>query len=277
MTPADAKPLPVLLQPMIDTHSGLAFAWQARVSEPDSGDALQRERARYEAAIGAAVERGVFRSDGLLAIPLTPCGDSNRQIGALFRAALLHKVPTQRLLLEIRVDSRSDMEAAADLVDACMLRGMEVALDGFAATPAAMRLLARATPRFVKLDTALTRNIDRSMPRQLIAESVLRLSRHRGFTVIVQDVATPGELSVLYALGVCHVQSPWIAPAPAKPQDGADQLAGPRPRPSPRHTRGNRRLIRQDRLPPSHLPATLRRPGEGKLPWHASHRPCWPH
>ncbi|MCW3838138.1 EAL domain-containing protein [Sphingomonas canadensis] len=209
-----AKPLRTVFQPVIDADSGAPIAFQARVVEPDAADAFERERLRYEAAIAAAARAGIAGAEPMLAIAMRPCGvDPNRQIAALFRAALAHRVPVEQLLVEVRIDAGADPEEAAGLVEACVLRGIEVALDGFSAGPAAMRLLARFGLRYVKLDAALTRNIDQSMPRQLIAEGIARLARRQGFTMIVQDIATPAELGVLYTMGVRHLQSHWIAPA----------------------------------------------------------------
>jgi EAL domain-containing protein (putative c-di-GMP-specific phosphodiesterase class I) len=210
----DATPLRTIFQPLIDADTGMAFAYQARVSAPDTGSPLERERARYEAAMDAAVTQGILAGDAMLALPLLPCGEPDRQVAALFRAALAHRVPTSRLLLEIGIGSRDDLEAAAELIETCVLRGMEVALDGFAAGPSAMRLIARFAPRYVKLDPALTRNIDGSALRQVIAQGVVRHARNTGYTMIAQDVSTPGELSVLYALGISHLQSHWLARAP---------------------------------------------------------------
>jgi EAL domain-containing protein (putative c-di-GMP-specific phosphodiesterase class I) len=222
----DATPLHTLFQPLIDADTGMAFAYQARVSAPDRGSALERERARYEAAMDAAVAQGILAGDAMLALPLHPCGEPERQLAALFRAALAHRVPTSRLLLEIGIGSRDDPDAAAELIETCAQRGMEVVLDGFAASPAAMRLVARFAPRYVKLDPALTRNIDRSALRQVIAQGIARHARATGFTMIAQEVSTAAELSVLYALGVSHLQSHWLAraPVPAAVPRGAPRV-----------------------------------------------------
>jgi EAL domain-containing protein (putative c-di-GMP-specific phosphodiesterase class I) len=92
----------------------------------------------------------------------------------------------------------------------------------------------------VKLDTALTRNLDNSMPRQMIVEGVVRLARAKGFTIIAQDVAQSAELSALYALGIRHLQSYWIAPA----VDETRLRAAVGPRTEPRREPRNIRITR---------------------------------
>ncbi len=81
-----------------------------------------------------------------------------------------------------------------------------------------LHLFARFTPRFVKLDAALVRRIDASASRRPIVESVMRLARGMGVTVIATGIETRGEIQALAALGLRHIQSDWIAqpsPAPA--------------------------------------------------------------
>ncbi|MEI9851249.1 MAG: EAL domain-containing protein [Sphingomonas sp.] len=208
-----------VFQPIVDADTGAAIAFQARVAEADTGgDPEARDRRRYAAAFAAVAEAGLERSDALLALPLLSHGDPQRQVATLFRAALAHRLPTERLLLEISAGSRDDPREATALMEACASRGLEIVIDGFAAAPASLRQLARFAPRFVKLDPALTRNIDRSLPRQMIAEGVVRLARTMGVTLIAQDVASRGELATLYALGIKHLQSHWIAPAVTEAQ-----------------------------------------------------------
>jgi len=81
-----------------------------------------------------------------------------------------------------------------------------VALDAFAAGPIALKLLARFTPRFVKLDPSLVRGINGSASRRLMAEGVMRLARSMGVTVIARGVENRGEHDVLHAMGVRHFQ-----------------------------------------------------------------------
>ena len=232
----------IAFQPLIDGDTGAAFAFQAQASTPRSvsllsiADQLVHDRYRLDAAIGAAVAAGIGESDALLTLPLTPFGASVPQLAQLLRAALAHRFPVDRLVVEVRVDGDNDPEHLEALLEACSARGIAVAFDGFSAGPAALRLLARFNPRFVKLDTGLTRNIDRSALRQKIVEGVLRLARAMAVPLVAQDIATGGELATLYTLGVGKFQGEWLAPAwqqarlPARP----GTRTAPPPRREPR-------------------------------------------
>ncbi|MBO9714856.1 EAL domain-containing protein [Sphingomonas sp.] len=246
----NATPSRIVFQPVIDTDTGMAIARQARIIEADldlaSGD---RHRRRFDAMLAAAAAAGYAKADARIAVPMVAEGDSGRQVAALFRAALAHGFRTTQLILEVRVGTHDDLGAAAELIDTCTARGMEVAFDAFSPGPAQIRLLARHTPRYVKLDVALTRNIDRSTTRQLILEGAVRVARTMGATLIAQDIATSGELSTLYALGIRHLQSHWIARAMQEP---AARVA-PRREPRVVHVT-HRRLTGHDRHQPA-LPA----------------------
>ncbi|RYD50266.1 MAG: EAL domain-containing protein [Sphingomonadales bacterium] len=98
--------------------------------------------------------------------------------------------------------------------------------------PLSLKLLARFTPRFVKLDAALVRNLHASDARRRIAEGVMRLARSIGVTVIANSAENFGERAALTALGIRH-----FADSPANPLP-LDYLARRAPRSNvPQHRR----------------------------------------
>jgi len=206
-------------QPMIAADAAQPFAWQAVATgrcgrsfaaiaaslAPEARPAL--EAARITQSIAAAMEAGLGDTDALLALPLGAAGGmTDGLLTHLFRTALANGLSTDRLVVEISADERGDHDCAAALAEACTARGISVALDCFAAGPNALRLLARFTPRFVKLDPSLVRNIDASASRRLIAESVMRIARNMGVTVIARGAESRGEHAVLAKIGVRHFQ-----------------------------------------------------------------------
>ncbi|WP_404334924.1 EAL domain-containing protein [Sphingomonas sp. MMS12-HWE2-04] len=206
-------------QPMIAADAGQPFAWQAVAIgrcgrsfaaiaaslAPEARPAL--EAARITQSIAAAMDAGLGDTDALLALPLgAGAGMVDGMLTHLFRTALQHGLSTDRLVIEISADERGDHDCAAALAEACTTRGISVALDCFGAGPNALKLLARFTPRFVKLDPSLVRNIDASASRRLIAESVMRLARNMGVTVIARGAESRGEHAVLTQMGVRHFQ-----------------------------------------------------------------------
>lgn len=229
--------LVVTLKPMIGLDASHAFAWQA-VATASCGRsfsaataALPPERRfwlearRITLALERAVAQGLLDSDALLAIPVGAAGgNAEALLSHLFRTALFYRFPADRLVVEVSADERADRETASALVKACTTRGLSVALDAFAAGPVALNLLARFTPRFVKLDSALIHRIDVSASRRPIVEGVMRLARGMGVTVIANGVQTRGELEALAALGLCHVQGDWMVQPVARALTNPDLL-----------------------------------------------------
>jgi EAL domain-containing protein (putative c-di-GMP-specific phosphodiesterase class I) len=220
----DSLELLVTLKPMVGLGASQPFAWQAVATashgrsfsaaaaslQPEQRISL--EARRITLAVEGAVAAGLLKSDALLAVPVGAAGgNAELLLSHLFRTALAHRFPTDRLVVEVSADERGDRESAAALIKACNARGLSVALDAFAAGPVALNLLARFTPRFVKLDGALVRRIDASASRRPIVEGVMRLARGMGVAVIATGVETHGEIEALAALGVSHIQGDWTA------------------------------------------------------------------
>jgi EAL domain-containing protein (putative c-di-GMP-specific phosphodiesterase class I) len=224
--------LAIAFHPMIAKGTDRPFAWQAVATGGNgrgfaalSASLLPEQRPAIEArritlALEQAAAMGIHRTEALIALPLgAAAGLAEPLLSHLFRAALANGVATDRLVVEINADERGDLESAAALAEACTRRGLSVTLDGFAAGPIALKLLARFTPRFVKLDTSLVRGIDASTSRRLMAEGVMRLARNMGVTVIARGVERRGEHDVLYAMGVRHFQIETAAlPRPGLPR-----------------------------------------------------------
>lgn len=221
--------LAIAFQPMIATATGLPFAWaviataQGR-SFPQIAAALapadrpRLEMARISAALAGAVDAGLLDGEALLAIPVGAAhGSPDALLAHLFRAAIEHRVPVDRIVVEINADERGDLAHVAGLAQACVDRGIAIAFDSFAVGPLAVRLLGRFTPRFVKLDSGLVRNISDSSSRRVIVEGVLRLARNMDVTLIANGIVRREDLAMLGTMGIRHMQGDWIAPAMAHP------------------------------------------------------------
>jgi EAL domain-containing protein (putative c-di-GMP-specific phosphodiesterase class I) len=221
--------LAIAFQPMIATASGMPFAWQAvATSQGRSFSQLaaalapearpQLEMARISAAIAGAASAGLLEGEALLAIPIGAAGRAPEALLAhLFRTAIEHRVPVGRIVVEINADERGDLACVTALAQACVERGIAIAFDSFAVGPLAVRLLGRFTPRFVKLDAGLVRNISDSSSRRVIIEGVLRLARNMDVTLIANGIVRREDLVMLCTMGIRHMQGDWIAPALAHP------------------------------------------------------------
>lgn len=241
--------LAIAFQPMIAATSGQPFAWAAIATVDGCGFGqvaaalapearLRLEVARIGGAIAGAADAGLLDGEALLAVPVAAaCGAPEVLLAHLFRAAIEHRVPLGRIVLEIDADERGDLARIAALAQACVDRGIAIAFDNFAVGPLAVRLLGRFTPRFVKLDAGLVRNIADSRSRRVIVEGVQRLARNMDVTLIANGIARREDLVLLCTMGIRHLQGDWIAPARSRPLPRA-HLARREPRATmPQHRR----------------------------------------
>jgi len=201
--------LAIAFQPMIATATGLPFAWAAIASAqgrsfaqiaaalaPEARAELEMER--IGAAIAGALDAGLLDGEALLAIPVGAAGGSpDALLAHLFRTAVEHRVPVERIVVEINADERGDLAPVAALAQACVDRGIAIA--------------------FVKLDAGLVRNISDSRSRRVIVEGVLRLARNMDVTLIANGIVRREDLVLLCTMGIRHMQGDWIAPAQAHP------------------------------------------------------------
>ncbi|MBB5710074.1 EAL domain-containing protein [Sphingomonas xinjiangensis] len=200
-------------------QGGRSFAAALAMLPLDQRPAL--EASGIALVLEAAVAAGLRENDALLAIPVgAAAGMAEPLLSHLFRTALAYRFPLERIVVEINADERGDLQSAAALARVCSGRGLAIAFDGFAAGPIALKLLGSFTPRYVKLDPALVRNIDASLSRRLIAEGVMRLARSMGVTVVARGAESAGECHVLAAIGVRHVQAerPLVLAKPEMPR-----------------------------------------------------------
>ncbi|QIG78998.1 EAL domain-containing protein [Stakelama tenebrarum] len=199
-------------QPIVDAETAQPAAHRLVLRCPAGGNAITEAHVA-EAAVNAAAAAGLAGAEAPLLLPLAGRGDTpEKLLHAVFRAALVHQLPSDALIVAIDTGD----EGAAQLVAGCERRGIAVALEGFAAAPEAIRLLARVTPRFVLLDPALVRRIETSGARRGILDGVVRLAARIGVSVVAPGIQTPAELAALHAAGIRHVAGDWIAPASAR-------------------------------------------------------------
>ena len=220
--------LSIHLNTLVHGCTDLPFAWRAGVScrgmgfEALLGGLAPNERqmldcARAELAVGAAVLKGLLRTDALLIVPVNAaCGAPDVTLAHLLRAAAAHDVPAARILIEVSADERGNLEAAERLAEACAIEGLAVILGAFAAGHVGLNLLARFKPPFLTLDAALVRNIESSDSRALIVQGALRLARSLGTTMIAPAVETQAARDLLTRIGIAHFErGPALRPLPS--------------------------------------------------------------
>ncbi len=215
--------LAIVFQPVADVETGepvgfeaLARFQQAPVRGPDVWFAEAAE-----VGLGVDLELAALRMalhhlpelppHAYLAVNVSP----STAISGRLDAALAH-VPADRIVLEITehdvIETYDQLEAA---LSGLRRRGARVAVDDAGAGYASFRHILRLQPDIIKLDMALTRDIDRDRPRRALASALIAFGRDTGSAIVAEGVETGEELRTLRHLGVSAAQGYFLGrPAP---------------------------------------------------------------
>ncbi len=160
--------------------------------------------------------------EAYLAINVAPATIVSRQLDDL-----LTDVPTHRIVLE--VTEHAAIEAYEQLVAVLRVfrqRGVRFAVDDAGAGYASFRHILRLRPEIIKLDIALTRDIDGDPARRALATALITFASSTGSTIVAEGVETAGELRTLRQLGVTAAQGYYLGrPAPISDVPHATALA----------------------------------------------------
>ena len=120
--------------------------------------------------------------------------------------------PPDRLIFEMTESEKiSDPEHALRIIKDYQRRGFLTAIDDFGAGHSGLNLLAEFQPHIVKLDMALTRDIDGDKVRRAIVSGVIGTCKALGCKIVAEGVETPGELATLRSMGVHLIQGYLLA------------------------------------------------------------------
>ncbi|MEJ5976687.1 EAL domain-containing protein [Novosphingobium sp. PS1R-30] len=213
-------------QPIVDCETGLPFAYEALVrgcGGEGAGAVLARVDAdnRYAfdqqcrvAAIEGAVAAGILDTDAKLSINFLPNAVYSPVacIQLTLKTARATGFPAERLIFEFTENEEmADTDHIGEIVASYRKMGFATALDDFGAGYAGLGLLAKFQPDLIKLDMELVRDIDTSLPRRLIVESVARLCDKLGITLVAEGIETEAEFGALRDLGIRYLQGYLLA------------------------------------------------------------------
>lgn len=214
-------------QPIVDLRRARIHAYEALVRGPanegaasilsrvDDSNRYRFDQACRVKAIELAARLGLAqRENCLLHINFLPNAvyRPDTCIRATLQAAAEFGFPTERIVFEVTEGERVRDEAHLQSIFTEYRRqGFSTAIDDFGAGYAGLNLLANFQPDIIKLDMALTRNVDRDPARHAIVAGVLMTCRALGITPIAEGVETVGELQALQDLGIELVQGYLLA------------------------------------------------------------------
>jgi EAL domain-containing protein (putative c-di-GMP-specific phosphodiesterase class I) len=213
-------------QPIVDVTTGRPFAYEALVRGADGAGAASvlaqvtpENRYAFDqqcrvAAIEGAVAAGILAGDARLSINFLPNAVYSPLacIQLTLKTAHATGFPTDRLIFEFTENEEmTDTAHVKTIVESYTAMGFGTAIDDFGAGHAGLGLLAKFQTDYIKLDMELIRGIERSLPRRMIVEGVVRIAESLGIAVIAEGIETIEEYDMLSGLGIRYIQGYLLA------------------------------------------------------------------
>ena len=146
-----------------------------------------------------------------LAINLSPETAASPLLTDEFR-----NVPVERVVVEITEQSPiDDYEPLKEAMAPLRERGLRLAIDDAGAGFASLRHIVRLEPDFIKLDIALTRDVETDRWQRALAAALIAFGAETDVAIIAEGIETKAQLRTLQRLGISFGQGFYLAaPAP---------------------------------------------------------------
>jgi diguanylate cyclase (GGDEF)-like protein len=204
--------LSVAFQPIVDLASGIVRGvaalprFEGPPQQPPSAWLREAEEVGLRAELELAAVRLALEAlphlprDSFVAIAAGPWIAGSPEL-----AKAIPSADAGRIVLELTDHgSVGDYGVLADALAGLRERGVRLALDDSGAGLASLRHIGELRPEFVKLDRALTRNVDHDPMRRALAFALLSFAVQTAATVIVDGIETRAELGALRGLGATY-------------------------------------------------------------------------
>jgi EAL domain-containing protein (putative c-di-GMP-specific phosphodiesterase class I)/ActR/RegA family two-component response regulator len=180
--------------------------WFAEAAEVGMGEALEIS------AVAAALRS---LSDVPSSLPIGINVSPSTAISPRLRE-LLGCYPGERIILEITEHVPvADYDELLPALRGFRERGVQVAVDDAGAGFAGLQHILRLSPEIIKLDIALTRDIDVDAAKRSLGAAMVAFAAEIGSTIVAEGIETEQELVALQQLGVAAGQGYLLArPAP---------------------------------------------------------------
>lgn len=201
-------------QPIVDLSTKTVFGYEALVrglngegaaailAQVDDTNRYPFDQACRVKAIALAARLGL---KGMLSINFLPNAVYRAEtcIRATLEAAQAHNFPTEQIMFEVTEGEKVvDHAHLKSILATYKELGFMTAIDDFGAGYSGLNLLADFQPHFIKLDMALTRNIDQDRVRRAIVFGILAVCRELDIAVIAEGIESAPECLTLADEGV---------------------------------------------------------------------------
>ena len=137
-------------------------------------------------------------------------------------AAALEGVDGRRFVLELTEHAAvADYPSLLATIEAYRARGFRLAIDDAGAGYSGLQHILRLKPDIIKLDMALTRDVDTDPARRALAAALIHFARETGCQILAEGIETDEEYATLKRLGVAKGQGYHLG----RPMVLADALA----------------------------------------------------
>jgi EAL domain-containing protein (putative c-di-GMP-specific phosphodiesterase class I) len=223
-----AADIGVVFQPIVDMVTGRTFAHEAlaRPKRPEYPNpmVLFQEAEKEEACgrLGRLIRQVAFATCGevTLFVNLHPQELSSHWLVQPDDPIGFHNQPVYLEITETAAFTHFEL-CLRVLKDLCRRTGAALVVDDFGAGYSNLERVADLAPAIVKLDLALTRDIPRHKPRQIVVKHVVNMCNELGAKVVAEGVETLDELKCVRDLGVNYAQG-YLLARPAAPPPGHD-------------------------------------------------------
>jgi EAL domain-containing protein (putative c-di-GMP-specific phosphodiesterase class I) len=228
----------VVFQPIIEISTGQCFAQEAlvRCKNPEYPtpfvlfSAAEKEEACGR--LGRLIREVAFRTCGDIAlfVNVHPQELSSRWLVQPDDPIGFHGKPVYLEITESAAFTHFDL-CLGVLKELCRRIGARLVVDDFGAGYSNLERVVDLEPQVVKLDLALTREIQNHRPRQVVVRHVVNMCKELGAQVVAEGVETLDELLCVRDLGVDYAQGYLLAHPATPPPGHAWPLARPEPKP----------------------------------------------
>jgi EAL domain-containing protein (putative c-di-GMP-specific phosphodiesterase class I) len=213
-------------QPIVDIVTMQPFAYEALLRGPEGqsaasvlGQVTASNRYAFDQgcrvkAIEMAARAGLMSTPAGLSINFLPNAVYSPEacIRLTLATAAAVQFPLDRLIFEFTENEEMvDPGHVENIIATYRRMGFRTALDDFGAGYAGLTLLAAFQPDLIKLDMALIRGLDSSLPRRIIIDGVARICTALGLIVIAEGVETEEEMRALRDIGIRYLQGYFFA------------------------------------------------------------------
>lgn len=218
----------VEFQPIFDLRSGEALGFEGLLRGRSPDGTRHLAEALFPAALVLGVEEAFERAswvimlqaarrlpaDSLLFLNVNPLllTRSESGLSGLGAEAERMEFPYARLALDlVEIEQVESLEKLSTALNVPQDLGVSIALDDVKSSYGLLKYCAGLTPRWVKVDSEITRGIARDTQRRAILQLLSQVARDSGAGLIAEGIESGEDLEVCVEEGVFAAQGYFLA------------------------------------------------------------------